>query len=218
MNRMRRPVRIVPSITRMTITTPRYGSYQESKMSALRGALGTAGRRRQPGDNRFEDFRHAGAYLGAGQYGARTVQSDDVLNLASRLFGLRARQVDLVDDRNDLQAVLDRQIRIGQRLGFDALRGIDEQKRTLARGERPRHFVREVDVAGRVNQVEDVGLATAGVVGQADRMGLDRDAALPLEIHGIEHLGLHFTGLERASRLEKTVGQRRLAVVDVGDD
>ena len=71
---------------------------------------------------------------------------------------------------------------------------------------------------GRVDQVQDVDLAVVGLVGQPDRVRLDRDAALALEIHAVEHLRLHLAGLQGARHLEETVGQRRLAVVDVGDD
>jgi len=39
----------------------------------------------------------------------------------SNPFGLGRRQVDLVDHRNDLQIVVQRQISVGQRLGLDAL-------------------------------------------------------------------------------------------------
>ena len=49
-------------------------------------------------------------------------------------------------------------------------------------------------------------------------MRFDGDAALALEVHRVEHLGLHLAGLERAGLLEKAIGQRRLAVVDVRDD
>ena len=49
-------------------------------------------------------------------------------------------------------------------------------------------------------------------------MRLDGDAALALEIHGVEHLGFHLAGLERAGELEEAICQGRLAVVDVGDD
>ena len=49
-------------------------------------------------------------------------------------------------------------------------------------------------------------------------MRLDGDAALALEIHGVEDLGFHLARLERAGELEEAIGQRRLAVVDVGDD
>ena len=78
------------------------------------------------------------------------------VDLAPRLFRLRARQVDLVDDRDDLEVVLDRQVGVGQRLRLDALRRVDQQQRALAGGQRPRHLVREVDVPRRVDQVEDV--------------------------------------------------------------
>ena len=49
-------------------------------------------------------------------------------------------------------------------------------------------------------------------------MRLDGDAALALEIHRVEHLRFHLARLERAGDLEKSIRQRRLAVVDVGDD
>ena len=75
------------------------------------------------------------------------VEADDVLDLAARLFGLGAGQIDLVDDRNDLEVVLDRQIGVGQRLRLDALRRVDQQQRAFARGQRPRDLVGKVDVA-----------------------------------------------------------------------
>ena len=78
------------------------------------------------------------------------------VDLPARLLGLRAGQIDLVDDRDDLEAVLDRQIGVGQRLRLDALRRVHQQQRALARRQRPRDLVREVDVARRVDQVEDV--------------------------------------------------------------
>ena len=42
--------------------------------------------------------------------------------------------------------------------------------------------------------------------------------ALALEIHRVEHLRLHLARLQRPGRLEKAIGQRRLAVIDVRDD
>ena len=146
------------------------------------------------------------------------VEADDVLDLALALVRLRARQIDLVDDRDDLEVVLDGEIGIGQRLRLDALRRIDQQQRALARGERAGDFVAEVDVAGRVDQVEDVLLAIHRGVVQPDRMRLDGDPALALEVHRIEDLCLHLTGLQRAGELEKTIRQGRLAMIDVGDD
>ena len=57
-----------------------------------------------------------------------------------------------------------------------------------------------------------------GRVVQPDRVRLDGDAALALEVHGVEDLRLHLARLQRAGELEEAVGQRRLAVVDVRDD
>jgi hypothetical protein len=48
---------------------------------------------------------------------------------------------------------------------------------------------------------------------------LDGDAALPLQVHGVEHLLRHFPlGSVPPHIWMKTVGERGLAVVDVGDD
>ena len=75
------------------------------------------------------------------------------------LLGLGGRQVDLVEDRHDLVVGVERVIDVGERLRLDALAGVDHQQRALAGGERAVHLVGEVDVAGRVDQVEDVVLA-----------------------------------------------------------
>ena len=174
--------------------------------------------RRHALDDRLEGVDDADARLGRRQDGVGRVEADDLLDLPLRLVDLRAGQVDLVDHRHDLEVAVDREIRVGQRLRLDALGGVDEQQRAFAGGQRPRHLVREVDVAGRVDQVEDVGLAVLGRVVQAHGVRLDGDAALPLQVHVVEELGLDLARLEGAGGLEETVRQRRLAVVDVRDD
>ena len=146
------------------------------------------------------------------------VEADDLFDLSAHFVGLRARQVDLVDDRDDLEVVLDGQVRVRERLRFDALRRVHEQQGALTGRQRPRDFVRKIHVAGRIDEIEDVVLAVVGPIGQADGVGLDRDAALALEVHAVEHLRFHLAGLQGAGELEKPVGQRGLAVIDVGDD
>ena len=61
-------------------------------------------------------------------------------------------------------------------------------------------------------------LAVGGRVVEAHGAGLDRDAALALEVHVVEHLRRAVARADGAGQLEQAVGQRRLAVVDVGDD
>ena len=51
-----------------------------------------------------------------------------------------------------------------------------------------------------------------------DRVGLDGDATLAFQVHGIEHLFAHLAMTERGGQLQHAVGQRGFAVVDVGDD
>ena len=184
----------------------------------LQRRVGIPFRRRQPVDDRLEDLVDAGAFLRARQDRVARVEPDDVLDLPLRFVRLRAGEIDLVDDRDDLEVVLDGEVGVGQRLRFDALRRVDDQQRPFGRRERSRHFVGEVHVPGRVDQVEDVGLAIVGVIGQPDGVRLDRDPALALEVHRVEDLGLHLTLLERAGHLEEAVRERGLAVVDVGDD
>ncbi len=196
------PVRVVPRI----------------EDEGLQRRLGIAGRRRQPLDDRLEDLGHAGALLGARQERMAAVEADDVGDLAPRFLGLRARQIDLVDDRDDLEVVVDGEVGVRQRLRLDALRRVNQQERALAGGQRAGHFVREVDVPGRVDEVEDVVVAGLGLVVQADRVRLDRDAALALEVHRVEHLGLHLARLQGAGDLEKPIRERRLAVIDVRND
>src|SRR5689334_23861622 len=73
-------------------------------------------------------------------------------------------------------------------------------------------------MAGSIHQVENGGLAVLGLVGQADRLGLDGDAALALDIHRIEYLLLHLAVGQAAGHLDQAIGERGLAMVDMGDD
>ena len=61
-------------------------------------------------------------------------------------------------------------------------------------------------------------LPSFAVYGRRDGVGLDRDPALALEVHGVEDLVAELPRLHRPAALDEAVGERRLAVVDVGDD
>ena len=91
--------------------------------------------------------------------------------------------------------------------------GVDEQDHALARGEGAADLVAEVDVAGRVDEVDDVAVPF-----EAHVLRLDGDAALALEVHRVEVLGSHVARVDRARQLQEAVGERRLPVIDVGDD
>ena len=175
-------------------------------------------RRRQTMDHRFQDVGNAQAGLRGD--GERVVggQPDGLLDHLAGAFDVGRGQVDLVDDRDDLEAVVDGEVGVGQGLRFHALRCVHHQQRALAGSQRARHFIAEVDVSGGVDQVELIGLAVVRLVHHAHGVGLDGDAALALQVHGIEHLRLHLARGERAGEFQQSVGERGLAVIDVRDD
>ena len=122
----------------------------------LQRRLLVARRRRQARDDRLEDVGNAEAGLGRDEHRVRGVETDDLLDLLLDAVGLGRRQVDLVEDGNDLMAGVDGVIDIGERLRFDALRGVDDKQRALAGRERAGHLVGEVDVARRVHQIDKI--------------------------------------------------------------
>jgi len=73
-------------------------------------------------------------------------------------------------------------------------------------------------VARGVHQVQDISLTILRLVVQADSLGLDGDAALALDVHIVEDLLGHLALGQAAGFLDQTIGQGRLAMVDVGDD
>ena len=142
-----------------------------------------------------------------------------MVSISSRTrSGIRLGQVDLVQHGQHFESLVDRGDAVRDRLRLDPLRGIHDQQRALAGRQRTRHLVAEVDVAGRVDEVELALAPGAGRVAQGDALRLDGDAALPLELHGVEHLRLHLPLRQAPAAFDQPIGEGRLAVVDVGDD
>ena len=180
------------------------------------GRVGRGRRRRDALHDRVEKGIDAVAGLGRHAERRGAVQPDRVLDLGPHAVLVGGGEIDLVEYRDDRVVVVDREIGVGDRLRLDALGGVHDQDRSLARGQTAADLVREIHVAGRVDQVDEV-TGPGDLVGEAHRLRLDRDAALPLELHRVEHLRAHRTGLERTRAFDQSVRERRLAVVDVGD-
>ena len=119
----------------------------------------------------------------------------------------------MFDDGDDLELVLDREVGVREGLRLDPLRRVDDEHGALTGLERTRDLVGEVDVPGRVDQVQLVALPV-----DPHRLRLDRDPALALELHRVEQLVAHVALGDRVRQLEDPVRERRLPVVDVGDD
>ncbi len=155
--------------------------------------------------------------LAAGAQHIRRFDAQRRLHLGDHVIGPSDLQVDLVEYRHDGQLALHSEKGVGDRLRLHTLKRIDEQNDALASGETARHLIAEIDVAGRVDEVQFVVLVLVLVVNR-DGVHLDRDAALAFEVHVVENLIAEIAGRDGARFEEELIGQRTLAVVDVGDD
>src|SRR3954464_3953243 len=175
-------------------------------------------RRRHLPHDFFQQLTDADAFLGTDEEDCALLDAEEIGNFFSALLGLGTGKIDLVPNGDDLQPRVHRQQQIRKRLRFDSLRSIDDQDRALAGGERARDFVGEIDVTWRIDEVELVLLAIGCHVSHPDRVQLDGDSALALEIERIQDLRLHLPLLQHPRCLDQAIGQRRLTVVDVRDN
>ncbi len=66
-----------------------------------------------------------------------------------------------------------------------------------------------------IDQIKLINLSILRRVQHADSMSLDRDTALPLQVHRIQNLRLHFAHRQRPGQLQQPVGQRGFPVINV---
>ena len=180
----------------------------------VRIALG----RRDQKDNGLQQIMDALAGLARDAHGIIGRDRQVILDLGLNLIGMGRGQVDLVDGGHNVQIGVHGERRVGDGLCLDTLSGVDDEHRALTSGQRTRDLVGKVYMARRIDEVELIRLAIVGVIGHADGVGLDRDAALALDIHGVEQLRLHVAFVNGMGELEDTVTDRRLAMVDVRND
>ena len=109
--------------------------------------------------------------------------------------------INLVDDWDDFQAVVNSHIEVGNRLGLHTLGSIHYQQSALTGRNRARHLVGEVHMSRSVNQIKSIFLAILHVI-HLDSMALDGDTSLALQVHIIEHLGLHILAGDSIGDLE----------------
>ena len=169
-------------------------------------------------DDGFKQIVNSDARLRRTEHGVIGRDGQTVFDLLFNALGLGCRKVDFVDEGNDLKVRVHRHHRVGDRLRFDALRCIDDENGALACGKAAGNLIGEIDMPRGVDEVQDIRHTIIGRVFDADRLAFYGNAALPLDIHGVEYLVLHVARGNRAGLLEDAVGQRRLAVVDVRDD
>ena len=139
---------------------------------------------------------------------------EQLFDLVDDLLHPGVGTVNLVDHQDDGQPRFERLPQHEPRLRQGTLGRVDQQQDAVDHRERPLHLSPEIGVPGGIHDVDlDVAESHRRVLGQ------DRDALLPLEIHGVHHpLGHVLVRPERAGLPQHGVHQGGLAVIDVGHD
>src|SRR5262249_27010664 len=128
--------------------------------------------------------------------------------------------VDLVDDDDGPEAALEGLAQDEPRLRQGAFGGIDQQESALGHLENALDLATEIGVAGRIDDV-DLGVAEL----EGDVLGEDGDAALALDVVGIEDQAMlparqafQLLAAKQARLAHELIDERGLAVVDVSNN
>ncbi len=91
---------------------------------------------------------------------------------------------------------------------------IDDEQHAVDHVHDALDFAAEIGVAGSVDDVDVIIVVFEGGV-----LGANGDAFFAFEIHRVHDAFLHLlVGAEGAGLMQQTIDERRLAVIDVGDD
>ena len=164
---------------------------------------------------RGEAELRAGEDIGeVGQRVFRPELQEQIEDLVDDLVGAGVGAIDLVDHDHRPQAAFQGLRKDEAGLRHRPLGGVDQHQRAVGHAEDALDFAAEIGVAGRV---DDVDLHAA--VGDGDVLREDGDSPLAFEVVGVEDLLAGQLRLAEPPALaQHAIDQRRLAVVDVGDD
>ncbi len=143
------------------------------------------------------------------------IQAQDILNFLSDQLRPGTGQINLVDDGDDIQIMLHGQINIGQGLCLNPLCGIHHEDGSLTGSEASGNLIGKVHMPGCINQVQNILLPGPGLINQAYRLGLDGNTPFPLQVHGIQHLFIHFPFGQHTGLLHQAVGKGRFPMVNM---
>jgi hypothetical protein len=124
---------------------------------------------------------------------------EQVEHLVDDRLGAVAGPIDLVHDEQRSQAVRQRLADHEARLRHHAVDRVDHEQHRVDHREHALHLAAEVGVAGRVDEMDAHALELDARV-----LGVDRDAALALEVLAVHHaLGDLLIGAERAREAQQ---------------
>ena len=207
------------------------GRRVEVRDERLERVLGVVGRRRHRGEQGLAQRPQVVGELVGGESGAplarvavddreldlglvRVEVEEELVHLVHDLLRARVRPVDLVHDENDREPRFERLAQDEAGLRERAFARVDEQQDAVDHGQPALDLAAEVGVTRGVDDVHLRGAELHGGV-----LGEDRDPLLALEVHRVhDPLGHVLVGAEQPGLPQQRVDERRLAVIDVGDD
>ena len=144
----------------------------------------------------------------------RVEVDEKVVDLVQHLPRPRVLPVDLVDHDDRRQSQFQRLLQHEARLRQRPFAGVDQQQHAVHHLQRALHLAPEVGMSGRIDDVDLVPAKPHRCV-----LGQNRDPLLALQVARVHHpLDDLLVLAEDAGLPQHCVDQRRLAVVDVGDD
>ncbi len=136
------------------------------------------------------------------------------------MIEIRADAVHLIDERNARNAILIRLTPHRLRLRLHARDRVKHRNRAIQHAQRALDFHGEIHVAGRIDDVDAIGLVEA-LPRSRGRGGRDRDAALALLLHPVHRRGafVHFADLVGHTRIKQdALGAGGLSGIDMRHD
>ena len=188
------------------------------KDQRLERRVRVACRRRDLLHDLLEDLMDILSCLCRDQRRVLRVEPDHILDLFLHSVRIRARQIDLVDDRHDIQIVIQGKINIRQSLRLHALSRVHNKDRSVARRQTPGHLIVEVYMSRGIDQVEDIFLTIVRLVDSPHCLCLDRDPSLTLQIHIVQDLSLHLPARQQSRHLDDAVRQSGFPVINMCND
>ena len=169
-------------------------------------------------DDLLEYLIHMQPGLGGNLRCIRGLNADHVLDLLDNTFRFRTWQIHLIDNRENVQIVIQRQIDVGKSLCLHTLSRIHHKDRPVAGRKTSGHFIIKVHMSRCVDQIENIFFPILCLIDGTNRLRFDCDASLPLQLHIIKNLGLHLPACQKSGLLNDPVRQSRFPVINMCND
>ena len=149
-------------------------------------------------------------------WGVLRLNPDDVLDLLNHSLRIRTGQIDFIDNRDNFQIIVQRQIDIAQCLRLHSLCGVYHKNCPVAGRQAAGNFIIKINMSGSIYHIQNILLSVLRIIDNPACLRLDGNAALPFQFHIIQNLALHFPAGQQTRHLYNPVRQRGFSVINMG--